>query len=408
MRRPARELPYPSCVTYGAAPSVLLPTSTVRANGRLPEAALPIQVRLLLLVAAYVAGGALNAAAPALPSFALLTLVAMAALILAFVFRRPQGAVLGGVVVALDLAWVLFALHFTGGLASPLVPLLYAVVALACLRSNSLDIGIAVAGAVVGIFTIAYVWESDPGLALSAAAGQAALLGAVTVVAYSYANWLRANGTRRIAEADVYRSLLSHSRDIIAATDQQFRLRSINEGGARLLGVGQATAAAQGRDLFELIQPHSRATTEVIKGQLAAGRPVFNLPLDGRTAEGRELSLELTAVPVAGQGIDGVCLMLKDVTDLRHYQRDLAQPGRQASINQVVTTITHELNNPLAAIRLCAELSALTNSAERAEEIMELVDRCDDVIQGLQQYTTRRTDSSTGGSHHAALIETAR
>jgi signal transduction histidine kinase len=363
------------------------------------EGMLPIGVRLILLAAAYVVGGVLSAAAPGAPSFAVLTLLAIGMLVWA-ALRRPKEAFAGGFVVLLDLAWVMFALYFTGGLASPLVPLLYAVVALAGLRANKPDGWIALGGATVGIFTIAYAWQHGDPAALRAAAGQAALLGAVTLAVRMYMGWSRAARLRAAATARMYRDLLGHVQDFVIATDTSWRVIEANASARSAFELSRAGASPTAPALAEVLHPLNPVACESMMAAVACGQRVMGVMLDVIDAQGEHRVLDCTAVPFGcSGGLSGTHVILRDVTAAESHRRNLARPGSQASIDEMVGTITHELNNPLAAIRLNAELAMFVSELPELNDIMAQVDRCKRVIQDLRMYTRDADGAQDPASH---------
>jgi len=381
-------------------------TAPVRAE----SGGLEIWVRLILLAAAYLASGLFNAMGPDVPYFTVITLLAIMLLMTAFFLRRSDKAALGGIAVILDLAWVSFALYFTGGPDSSLIPLVYAMVVLTCLRRHRFDMGVALGGAVVGIFTIGWVWQTHNAVMLNSAATHAALLGAVSIVAYMYADWMESEGELAAATAHSYRELLGHVAGAVISTDSEWNILELDETGSRMLGISEPEQPKTGRHLFDLLRPKYPADVEALIAQVAVGHSAAGVPFWVQNGYGGQRCVRLSAVPVfSNHHQSSIQIVLDDVTDIERARQALAEAEKYPAIEQVVANITHELNNPLAAIRLTAEMAALTNAEPDWDDIVVQVDRCDEIIKSLRVYTAPPGEATAAADvadvlQHAVLL----
>src|SRR5260370_15947565 len=65
---------------------------------------------------------------------------------------------------------------------------------------------------------------------------------------------------------------------------------------------------------------------------------------------------DCTATVLSGLGSDDVLVALYDRTDELRAQRELIAREKLATVGEIASGVAHEVNNPLAAIRMEAEL----------------------------------------------------
>jgi nitrogen-specific signal transduction histidine kinase/CheY-like chemotaxis protein len=91
-----------------------------------------------------------------------------------------------------------------------------------------------------------------------------------------------------------------------------------------------------------------------------------------RGAEQR--SAELSVVPVTWQGAPALAASLRDNTERRKAEAQLAAADRLASLGALVTSVAHDINNPLAAMIFNLELAAQAALAQPGlEELQQLI-----------------------------------
>ena len=76
-----------------------------------------------------------------------------------------------------------------------------------------------------------------------------------------------------------------------------------------------------------------------------------------RTDDGLPMSVHclLTVVPLADGGRNKI-IVLRDITERRHMERQLYRSEQLAALGQLISGVAHELNNPLAAVLGFAEI----------------------------------------------------
>ncbi len=134
------------------------------------------------------------------------------------------------------------------------------------------------------------------------------------------------------------------------------RVVFLNRRAAALLGM-QRPEEGYGRMITEFLHPEDalRARERIMK-LLASGVP-FPDPAEyrSRSAEGRELVIEISSIPVELDGTPAVVAFARDVTERKAIQAKLVQADRLSALGVLSAGVAHEINNPLAYLLLNLE-----------------------------------------------------
>ncbi|HEX5100185.1 MAG TPA: ATP-binding protein [Polyangiaceae bacterium] len=131
----------------------------------------------------------------------------------------------------------------------------------------------------------------------------------------------------------------------------------LNPRAARLLGV-KSPEDGYGRPITDFLHPDDIAEAADRIGRLMR----TGQPLDGayeyrsRSLDGRELTVEISAIPIDFDGGRAVLAFARDVTERKAMQARLAQADRLAALGMLSAGVAHEINNPLAYALLNLEL----------------------------------------------------
>ncbi|UCG85238.1 MAG: hypothetical protein JSW71_15030 [Gemmatimonadota bacterium] len=119
-------------------------------------------------------------------------------------------------------------------------------------------------------------------------------------------------------------------------------------------------------------------------------------------------SCEAVVTKIVGQHPDRLLLTLHDRTDQLRVQREAIAREKLATAGEIASGVAHEVNNPLAAIRIEAELlagsTADPETADSARVIIREVDRASHIAKTLI-HLTRRSDRELHGVQVNDLLQ---
>ncbi|MEN6546127.1 MAG: hypothetical protein ABFE07_08810 [Armatimonadia bacterium] len=364
--------------------------------------------RLIVLSAAFGAGLLLNHLSTGRPYFGLLVLAGVILVCLGIVLGPHSQMNSGRLATPLfDLAWIMFAMYLTDGLSSFLLPLLYIVVATAAMKGNRWEVGMSLGGAVTGIFLLAQVSRNGTDFPLAVA--QATLLAAgALAVRLTVAASIPVVLSKSRNEA-LYTSLLQNTSDAVLSLEPEtWHVLQANPAATSLLSDGSNESLGN-QELESLLLFKDRAFARTSRARLAAGEAVQDAATYATTREGRELVLRVNLQPLNDEnGIAFVQAIIEVSSPEDVAIRPQPVPRDDFSVNYI-PSLTHELNNHLAAIRLSAELAATTGRAPNFEEMQQQVDHCQDVLQTVVLQILRSaapqqaTDETPAANPHTVI-----
>lgn len=137
------------------------------------------------------------------------------------------------------------------------------------------------------------------------------------------------------------------------------------------------------------------------------GSTTLDLPPSGA----REVAYEARAFPLAGEGMPGYALILRDVTNFRRLQAELKFRENLAAMGEVSARIAHEIRNPLAAISASAQLLRERSPEPDAQQLMGVIvgeaERLSAILGDFLRYTRPEAIHPEPGDLAALVRETA-
>lgn len=182
----------------------------------------------------------------------------------------------------------------------------------------------------------------------------------------------------RLAQSQArYRSIVEHIQETILILDAAGQIVFVNYAGENALG-GQRGELVR-TALRDYVHPGDLATLD----ELLAGRydrsdtteEQPSLRVTGRDGVAREFTLSVSWIPEERNQPGGRLLIMHDITGLRELQEKLAFAERIQSVEDILSKITHEVKNPLAAINASAEFLRRHWEVDDAtkREVIELI-----------------------------------
>ncbi len=177
----------------------------------------------------------------------------------------------------------------------------------------------------------------------------------------------------------------------LALVNSVGRVQQLNEAGRRVFGLSDVGEAI-GRTIEAL--GLSSSETPFADVLFSASR---SAPWHGRVVviqpSGDRRICDCTATVLSGLGSDDVLVALYDRTDELRAQRELIAREKLATVGEIASGVAHEVNNPLAAIRMEAELLKRAtrdpDADAAASTIVREVDRAARIVRSLLRLARR-------------------
>jgi len=197
------------------------------------------------------------------------------------------------------------------------------------------------------------------------------------------------------AAADRAHAMVDASPLPMALVDTAGVVRQLNEAAIQIFGL-ESKEAAVGLHLEKLGLSPSGTSVRLMLAGRDVGEPWHGRVLVTRGhGEGDRRICDCTVTDLRGLGSQDLLVALYDRTDELRAQRELIAREKLATVGEIASGVAHEVNNPLAAIRMEAELLGRSTSDSEASTaaatIVREVDRAARIVRSLLRLA-RRSD----------------
>lgn len=199
------------------------------------------------------------------------------------------------------------------------------------------------------------------------------------------------------AAADRASAMVDASPLPMALVDTAGTVRQLNEAAIHVFGV-ESKEAAVGRHLEKLGLSPSGLTVRLMLAGRQGGQPWHGRVLVTQASGASERRVcDCTVTDLRGLGSHDLLVALYDRTDELRAQRELIAREKLATVGEIASGVAHEVNNPLTAIRMEAELLGRSTKDEEASSaaatIVREVDRAARIVRSLLRLA-RRADTT--------------
>jgi PAS domain S-box-containing protein len=193
------------------------------------------------------------------------------------------------------------------------------------------------------------------------------------------------------AAADRARAMVDASPLPMALVDTAGTVRQLNGAAIQVFGLASKEAAV-GHHLEKLGLSPSGLTVRLILTGRQEGEPWHGRVLVTQESGERRIC-DCTVTDLRGLGSQDLLVALYDRTDELRAQRELIAREKLATVGEIASGVAHEVNNPLAAIRMEAELLGRStqdaDASTAAATIVREVDRAARIVRSLLRLARR-------------------
>lgn len=196
-------------------------------------------------------------------------------------------------------------------------------------------------------------------------------------------------GCRVLESEERYRVIAQSASDGIVTADETGRIQFANDAAAAIFGFSDCELLW--RD-FESLAPGYLECFARCGG--SANSPEAPIELVGKHKTGREMPLEVSLSEcVQGPQNHRLTLVIRDVTERKRTERQLAQSQRLESIGQLAAGIAHEINTPIQYVG--DNIHFLSDSFQGLSALLAIYREVEgsaqngSVVPGLRDRTTR-------------------
>ncbi|MBI1967517.1 MAG: GAF domain-containing protein [Gemmatimonadetes bacterium] len=198
------------------------------------------------------------------------------------------------------------------------------------------------------------------------------------------------------AAANRARAMVEASPLPMALVDRTGLVHQVNQAALRVFGV-KREHDAQGRRLEHLGLSPSEVTLRLILEGPRDAEPWHGRVLVTQPGGDRRIC-DCTVTGLSRLDSQDLLVALYDRTDELRVQRDLIAREKLATVGEIASGVAHEVNNPLAAIRMEAELLARArkddaDTTAATSAIVHEVDRAARIVRSLLRLA-RRSDTT--------------
>lgn len=190
-----------------------------------------------------------------------------------------------------------------------------------------------------------------------------------------------------------YRTFVETAKSAIIAVDNEDKVILYNPAAEELFEY--ASDEVKGRE-FLMLFPESQKDTlrEKYASGNGSGGPGSVFEARGLSKSGREFPIEASLSRCRINGKSVVTAIIFDITERQHMQQQLHQSAKLAAVGELVSGVTHEINNPLAIVLGYSEMMLQDEglneeSRKSVESIHHEAERAKKVIQGLLSFARK-------------------
>lgn len=177
------------------------------------------------------------------------------------------------------------------------------------------------------------------------------------------------------ASENRFKTVVEQAGDAIVIINEKLKIVSWNEGAQYVFGYRDYEAIGQPIDELitndDVLAESLQFSQKVIRGEKIRSVEAIRYAKGGIPK-----NVIITATPMKNKNglVNSICLIYKDITELKRVQENLRQSEKQATLGVIAGSIGHELNNLVGGMLLYAQLirenPKETESVKKYSEIL--------------------------------------
>lgn len=197
-------------------------------------------------------------------------------------------------------------------------------------------------------------------------------------------------------------NILHDSADAIVTLDPDDTVTSWNRGAELIYGYTAEEMVGRSVDL--LVPPELMVERELsrIREKVRTLGAVRNYPVERITKDGKRIQVIMTRTAIRDEKGEfiGSSVVVKDVTNYRNLERQLAGAEHLAILGELSAGLAHEIKNPLAGIKGAIDVIRDTMSVEDPHrevltDVLHEVERIDKIVRDLLSYAKSKPPAHT-------------
>jgi PAS domain S-box-containing protein len=189
------------------------------------------------------------------------------------------------------------------------------------------------------------------------------------------------------------RRLIDSFPDLILVLDTGGRYTFVSPRSKEILGYEPQEVGVM--EFGECVHLQDLPSVQALYADIVAGREPFaslEVRVRHKLGEWRRIRFHFSPLRDARDGVEGVVLSGRDVTDLKRLEEQLIQAEKLAAMGQMLAGVAHELNNPLTAVlgvtELLRERQGVDESTKRQLELTHRqARRAARIVQNLLEFS---------------------
>lgn len=152
-----------------------------------------------------------------------------------------------------------------------------------------------------------------------------------------------------------YRSIIQNINSGLITIDLSGEITFANRWAARLLEF--PLEELMGLHLEDILMD-TPESEKLLRTMFLPGKRIDDREVCFRTKRGHTLTVGLSSSPLRDENneFNGIVLLFRDMTEIRHLQKQLERMERLALLGELSAGIAHEIRNPLAGIKASAQI----------------------------------------------------